>query len=144
MTVHDSEVATHREGWRMKKTLTCMSMTEGKEIDTWGDVSRGTVIKPADESRVSASSATLLLGLAFHKECREVMACSHLPSQLQTSLWRSREVREHDTELRHTQTGCGRNTQHVKDSGRNPGLPPPFHLFQQVVSAPKDTFLVPV
>lgn len=45
-----------------------MSITEGEESDTWGDVGRGIVIKPAEESRLSKSSTTLLLELSFQKE----------------------------------------------------------------------------
>lgn len=51
-----------------QKKKKSMSITEGEESDTWGDVGRGIVIKPAEESRLSKSSTTLLLELSFQKE----------------------------------------------------------------------------
>lgn len=71
-----------------------MPVSEGEEIETWGDPGRGTVIKPTDESGVSKAVPLCCWNNMPTGIKKKETTCSHLPSQLQTSLrlgWEARE-----------------------------------------------------
>ena len=82
-------VDNHKEGRRAEKKIQVMSISE--ETETLGDVCRGIVTELIDESRVSEKQSNSAAGTGVPKG---KVACSHLPSQLQTSVRPSWGMRE--------------------------------------------------